>query len=594
MMQSLDLNQVSLDGEFGRRVDAIIEENILKIDVEEAFLSEFRRTNEVPVGSFGRYLGFGKFIDAVVRLAAGTRDERLLTLKKRTISELLATQEADGYLGAFADSKMRVEYLHDLHEGAYLIWALVSDYRLFRERASLQAAQRLADFFIGKFTENPALRVYKPMDITFHPVASVGWDRALLALSEVSGEAKYRNFAIDVVRVPDYVPPINTGTTAWTNHVYSQLSYCLAQLDLYRQKPDPRLLTSTRRVVDFLCHGGEGLLVTGSCSLWECWHDNQSGGDNLSETCAGVYLARLMEAMLQIEGNSLYGDILERTIYNALFAATSPDGSRSRYFTPFEGERPYDAAAPRYCCANNNKRFLGDLRSWMYYRTEQGVAVNLYNASTATLDINGSVKLRLEQQTNYPSSGNVLLKIDPSEDAHFEVKLRIPRWCQEATISINGSRSASVAGGQFYGLERRWKEGDSIELKMPMEWRFIRGRRAQEGRAAILRGPVIFTFNPERNTELSTRSGFDARLLKIHPGEIDPPTIDESVRPGGVSCQIKVWPPGVQPWPIVPRVPLVLSEYPDPGGRAIYFTVPGEGKLLLVQDELISVGHSRS
>ena len=585
-MHPIDLRSVALRGEFGRRIDRIIDANILRIDIEKTFLAEFRRAADMPLGGFGRYVGFGKFIDAVVRLAAGTGDKRLITLKNRLITELLSTQESDGYIGVFKDPQQRIEYLHDLHEGSYLIWALTSDYRLFKEIASLQAARRLADFFIAAFIANPKMKIYKPMDITFHPVARVGWDRALLALSEMLGEAKYRDFAIDVVGVAEYVPPIRTGTTAWTNHVYSQLSYCLGQLDLYRQSPDPQLLAPTHRVIDFL-RRRDGLLVTGSCSLWECWHDDQSGADNLSETCASAYLARLMEAMLQIEGNSLYGDILERGIYNALFAATSPDGSQSRYFTPFDGTRSYDPAAPRYCCANNNKRFLADLRGWMYYRTEGGVAINLYNASTATLGLEGDVNLRLEQQTDYPSSGNVLLKVDPSQEAVFEIKLRIPRWCKEATVSINGSKAASVSGGQFYGITRQWKVGDSIQLEMPMTWRFIRGRRTQEGRAAIMRGPQIFTFNPECNSEISGQPGFEPRLLKINPDEIDEPLQDASVRPGGIACRIHAWPPGISPWLVADRTPVLLSEYPDPGGKSIYFTVSGEGKDLLVHDELI-------
>jgi hypothetical protein len=181
----------------------------------------------------------------------------------------------------------------------------------------------------------------------------------------------------------------------------------------------------------------------------------------------------------------------------------------------------------------------------------------------------------------------VLLKIDPSREASFEVKLRVPRWCADASISINGATTASVAGGQFYSLTRVWKPGDVIELDMPMTWRVVRGRKAQAGRAAILRGPTIFTFNPERNAELCARPGFEIRRLKIHPDEIGPPEVDESVRPDGVACRIKAWLPGTQPWQMIERFPVVLTEYPDPGGQSIYFTVPGEGNERLTEDEII-------
>lgn len=584
--QPLDLTQVTLGGEFGRRIDRIIEANILQIDVEKTFLADFCKRDQVETaGNSIVYVGLGKFIDAVVRLAAGTKDERLLALKTQVITRLASTQEPDGYIGVLANSQARVEFLWDLHEGAYLIWAFVSDYLLFGEASSLKAARRLADFFLARFAGNPSLRLDKPYDVTFD-VGSIGFDRALLALSHATGEGGYRSFVVDVLKVGDYDPPIRCGTTSFSNHAYASLSHCLAQLDLYRQTGNAGLLRGSRKVMDFL-RKGDGLLVTGSCSQWECWHETQSGSDNLSETCASAYLARLMEAMLQLEGDSIYGDILERDIYNALFAATTPDGCRSRYFTPFDGERPYDENGHRACCANNNKRFLSDLPGWIYYRTEKGVAVNLYNASVATLSVADNVGLRIEQHTDYPTSGNVRLRIDPDREAHFEVKLRIPRWCKEATIAVNDAVSVSVSGGQFYGLARKWKQGDTVEIKMPMEWRFVCGRRSQEGRAAVLRGPVLFTFNPERNSGIDAEGKREPRLLKINPAEIELPAVDNAVRPGGTLCVIQAWAPHVQPWLMAPRVPLVLTEYPDPGGTSIYFTVPGEGLSLLTEDELL-------
>jgi DUF1680 family protein len=331
-----------------------------------------------------------------------------------------------------------------------------------------------------------------------------------------------------------------------------------------------------------------GMLVTGSCSEGECWHDTQSGLQNTSETCMAAYLARIMDAMLRLEGESLYGDIMERDIYNALFAATSPEGHRSRYFTPFDGKRTYDLHGNRFCCANNNKRFLGDLRGWMYYHTADGVAVNLYNASTASMKVGPDVSLRIEQQTDYPTSGNVRLRIDPSEPASFAVKLRIPRWCDTAAVSVNGETPTHAPGGQFYALRRTWKPGDVIELTMPMQWRLVRGRRSQAGRAAVLRGPVIFTLNPARNQTISGQAAFEPRQLMINPLELEAPVPDNSVRPGGVSCSVKAWPPGPYNfWPFIPRVPLMLTEYPDAGGQAIYFMVPDEYASSLVEDELI-------
>jgi DUF1680 family protein len=102
------------------------------------------------------------------------------------------------------------------------------------------------------------------------------------------------------------------------------------------------------------------------------------------------------------------------------------------------------------------------------------------------------------------------------------------RACKHATVSVNGSEGETLAGCQFHAVTREWKCGDRIGLKMPTTWRFIRGRRAQHGRAAILRGPVIFTFNPHRNPEISSIPDFEARMLTIYPSEAasDPPACE--------------------------------------------------------------------
>jgi hypothetical protein len=57
------------------------------------------------------------------------------------------------------------------------------------------------------------------------------------------------------------------------------------------------------------------------------------GRCSLGETCATAYQFRVYDCHVRLEGDSRYGDLMERIIYNALFAAQSPDGRRIRYYT---------------------------------------------------------------------------------------------------------------------------------------------------------------------------------------------------------------------------------------------------------------------
>jgi len=583
-MTPIALSDITLGGEFGRRVNQIIDANILKIDLDATFLNEFRNRGE------GGYLGFGKFIDACVRLAASTKNPQLLAMKKKLIADLIATQDADGYIGTVARPEMRIKALWDLHENAYIIYALVSDFEFNHEAASLKAGEKMADYMLGLFGKDPAIRPDTLGGVVTFWGSNLGFDRALIALSRATKNPKYRDFAINFLKIKEYGPEIHTGPSGLANHAYTYMGHTLAQLDLYRENPDVNLLRAAHSAVDFM-RKHNGMLITGSCSEAECWHDTQSGLQNTAETCMSAYLARIMDAMLQIEGASLYGDIMERDIYNALFSATSPEGDKSRYFTPFEGKRRYDDNGNRFCCANNNKRFLADLPGWIYYRTADGIAVNLYNESSLKIDLASNLSLQLEQHTDYPTEGNVGITVRPSRAARFTVRLRIPRWCKQATVAVNNEPRQPAKSGEFHIIDRAWNPGDTIQLRMPMQFRFIRGRASQVGRAAILRGPVLFTLNPQRNPDFAAHPDFSPRELMFHPDEIQPAAPDASVRPNGIAATINAWTPGHhQFWPHIPRKPLTLTEYPDAGGQNIYFLVPNPESPKLEDDELVAPG----
>src|ERR1035438_5165646 len=143
---------------------------------------------------------------------------------------------------------------------------------------------------------------------------------------------------------------------------------------------------------------------------------------------------RVYENLLRLTADPHFGDLMERTILNTLFGAQSTDGSHLRYFTPLQGDRVYTGEC---CCTGNFRRIISELPTMVYYRTENGVAINLYSTSKAKVALDEGLSIAVQQETNYPSSGNVVIRVDPSHPASFPLKLRIPRWCHTATVSVN-------------------------------------------------------------------------------------------------------------------------------------------------------------
>lgn len=561
----LDARQVDLGGELGRRYRLTIDNNLLAIDHEADFLQSFQKQDRKPFD----YVGLGKELDAIVRFAHATQRPQLLALRRRIVDATLASQRPDGYIGIFPDVAPgdqppdlgfggRLVVWWDLHELCYLIQGLVSNHVHFGEKPSLDAARRAANYIMSRRAPTPlAVHVY-----------STGLETAFLALAEASGDARYR----------DYVN-LDNGLARWqgdvAGHAYNQLSVCLAQLELYRQKPDPALLKQSQRVLAFLT-AGRGLLVDGTASQDEGWHGDQADTGKTGETCTTAYLIRWLHRLMEIDPQPAYGDIMERAIFNALFAAQSPDGRELRKYTPLTGRREFYAGEPSsafkrdtYCCPNNFRRIVAELPQLVYYRGVDRIVVNLYTESTLRTDMAG-VPVTLRQQTGYPSKGRVEIEVEPAKPAAFALVLRLPGWCAAPTVTVNGKPAEGVAAGQFCTIERTWRAGDRVVVELPAEPRLVGGQGVQKGRAALLYGPLLFCL-----------PGTDAAAEppRLDFGGLSGPVPDERIRPGGLAFDVAPSPAG----PPASR----LTEFVDPDGRATFLGFENAGNP--ASDELLRI-----
>jgi uncharacterized protein len=581
VMTPLDIRQVKVGGEIGRRIGMTVNGNLLHIDVQRSFLQPFREKNQES-----GYIGLGKLIDATVRFAAYTNDPRVLTLKKQLITEAIKTQESDGYIGILVPSR-RMWGEYDLHETSHLVLGMANDYGYFGEEASLDAARKLADFIVTRWAAEPdrvpgaSGKRDKMYGVT------TGLDGALLTLYEQTRDPRYLDFLVNFkqYQLPKWNVSPKTGSDHMDDerHCYIYMALCVAQMQLNRIQPAPGLFAQAHRAIDFLTRQ-DGLLVSGSCSFHEGWHSDQCGAGNVSESCATAYLIRMLDRLLRAEGDSLYGDMMERAVYNALFAAQAPDGRMLRYFSPLEGKRVhYDKDT--YCCPNNFRRIMAELPMMIYYRAAKGLMVNLYTASTAKTDLGDGLSLAVRQETDYPRSGDVVMHLDPSQPAAFPLHLRIPRWCAKAGVTVNGQPvGQAIEPGKWTVINRQWKSGDRVRLQMPMGFRWIKGRKLQTGRAAALRGPMLFCLNPTRNTKLA---GMDLKEVTIAPASLEGPIVDDTIRPCGQACRVHGWSPGKWNSTAPADLTLLLTEFADPGGEATHLRIPASSADMIVEDELI-------
>ena len=566
-MVPIDPSEIKVGGWIGERLERTWKHNLLVLDWETDFLSPFQKHE-----SSGGYVGLGKTLEALVRFAKHTGDPKLLQLREHVVASLFSAQQADGYLGMMIPEH-RIDTLWDVHEMAYLILGMIADWRYFRNNESLERASAMGSYLVERLTAERMVGINE--DRNSVELKTIGLDRAMIALHQETGEARYLDFCIQIQDLLNWDLGIVQGRHGKIEgHIYAYLTRCLAQLELYNLTGESALLRQTERALHFLRAEG-GLVVTGSCGQTECWHSDQDGTGDLGETCATAYLIRLLGKRLRLRGDLDGGNLMERAIYNALFAAQAQEGRPLRYYAPFSGPRTY-WDLDTYCCPGNFRRIVSELPEMIVYKQDGGLTINLYTDTELNTEIQGrSSSLRME--TDYPSSGVISIVLDSGAPAEFPLRLRIPAWCLHYSAEINGQKIIPSKQNGHLQIHRTWRPGDKVALNLKMDWRFHHGSGKQEGKVSVLRGPVLYCVNPDRNLALGKNDLAGLTLLA------SPPTLqipEPAVHSGESACLIEARLPNSDD-----KAEVLLSEFCDPGGRETYFSISDPG--IAVDDELL-------
>jgi DUF1680 family protein len=178
-------------------------------------------------------------------------------------------------------------------------------------------------------------------------------------------------------------------------------------------------------------------------------------------------------------------------MYNTVLGA-KPLGADGRTFYysdyNFKGRKVYHP--DRWpCCSGTLPQVATDYRINAYFRDAQGVYVNLYIPSTLRWT-DGGAQIELTQKSSYPFEPEVEFEVKTSKPAEFAINLRIPAWAEGATLSVNGKRQ-HVPAGSFASLQRQWKNGDRIELELPLTKRLESIDQQHPDVVALLAGPIV-------------------------------------------------------------------------------------------------------
>ena len=450
------------------------------------------------------------WIDGATRLALVLKDEKLLAQTRVAVDYTLNHASPRGYLGPYNFAEPKGNF-HRWPQNVF-----------FRALAALgevdgqnDESKRIADALSKHFLHDTATYGRPTRNVTNIEAmiwaALHGGDPKLVTLAEQS----WAEYLAKVADDPDHGDlselrvaartPINAhGCTYAETMKLPVLLYLATGKEAYLHFG----LAANRRIFD------HHMLVDGIPSTSE-WYRTVTSLDS-HESCDIADHTWSWGYLMAATGEAKWGDAIERACLNAGPAAIKKDwkalqyfscpnqvlatldsdhnvmahGGRMMAFQPNPGQRTA-------CCGGNIHRVFPNyvLRMWMATE-EKGLAALLYGPSVVRARVGRDQTLvKITQKTSYPFEESILLQFELHAKTAFPLLLRVPDWCKNPRLELNGKPvEAKIDARGFLRLEREFASGDELRLSLPMQ---IKLSHWPQGGVAVERGPLVYSLPVE-------------------------------------------------------------------------------------------------
>jgi DUF1680 family protein len=519
---------VHLDGWLGDRVTVNAKNRLVHIDMEPLLAGFRKKPGSHPW--IGEHIG--KWLHAATLAWVNTGDPVLRQKLDRTVAELVAAQEPDGYLGTYLPEQRFGIYKGadwDVWSHKYNLLGLLTYYRYTGNEPALAACRKMGDLLIRTFPAKKGIIAAG----THVGMAATSVLEPIVLLYRCTGDERYLDFARYLVKSWDepngpkiiatllQERAVNKTANA---KAYEMLSNLVGLCELARVTGDRSLLEPVLIAWEDIT--AKRLYLTGSASYREHFaadYDlpNQSGA-HVGETCVTVTWIQLNLQLLRLTGEAKYGDELERAFYNHLAAAQHPKGDDWCYYTALEGRKPYDAHIT--CCHSSGPRgmVLAPLAAYLRGQVDgnDSLLVSTLETSHVTLTLGGQT-VNVEQQSEFPRVGRSVLTMRLAKPATFALQVRVPQWASPLAVQVASQRCQS-RGGWALVPAREWKDGDRVLIDFTLQARLVRGEHGNSGRVAAVWGPFVLAYDHDGNPGLPAAKSvglIESQSLKLKPGK---------------------------------------------------------------------------
>jgi hypothetical protein len=485
------------------------------------------------------FLVFGQIVSGLARLYASTGDVACRDKANRLLLEWAKCIEPDGYF--YASRKPNApHYIYDK-----MLWGLLDDYLYCGNQDALKSLSRITDWAIKNLDRSRRVNDTSTEWYTL----SENLYRAYL----VTGDAKYRQFA-EVWEYHDYwdlfarggnpFGPRPDGTRSEVYHAYSHVNNLGGAAAAYLVKGDAVYLETIKKAYDYLqteqCFATGGFGPDEELLPRDKLREKLLATHHTFETQCGTWAAfKLSKYLITFTGDARYGDWVERLLYNGIGASIpmTADGRVFYYsdYCPHGGEKR-NTDFGWSCCTGTRPQAMADCDDLIYFHDERSLYVNLFVPSLVRWSREGN-PVTLIQDTRFPENDLARLTVQLQKPEQFAINFRVPGWLSgPMRVTVNGHKADCVLDSAHWAsLSRRWKNGDEIQVRLPMKVWASPLFRDQSTPVAAMCGPVVLAFTAPK-----------AKLLRdVNPVNLDQVLIPEQDHPltfSLVNQSVKAWP----------------------------------------------------
>jgi len=441
----------------------------------------------------GHFSG-GHYLSAAALAWASHRDEILKARGDRLVAALAACQQANGYLSAFPES-----FFDRLSRGQK-VWApfytihkiqagMLDMYRHAGNQQALRVATGIGDWvvrWLNGFSDDEIAHILK--------TEYGGINESMCELYALTGNGRYLDAAHRFDQASLFDPLAAHRDELQGLHSNTQVPKVIGAARRYELTGEPRY----RRIAEFFWETitQNRTYATGGSSNDEFWKTGPGDlkgqlGLYSAECCVAYNLLKLTDHIYRWSGDPRAFDYYERTLYNARLGTQDGDGMKLYYYPLRPGAAKfYNSPTDSFwCCTGTGAEEFARFNSSIYFHDGKDLYVNLFIPSELGWP---QRQLTLRQDTAFPHEPRTRFSLRLAAPARFALNLRVPAWIGPgARVRLNGAvLDVFASPGSYLTLQREWRDGDHVELELPMRLHSV-ALPGDDSLRAMLYGPLV-------------------------------------------------------------------------------------------------------